>query len=115
MTEATAHGAVQQDQVEGGHAEPAHSHPGDGRYVQIALILAVLTAIEVGTYYVELSTAALLAVLMPLMVVKFAMVARWFMHLKFDSKMFSRVFVGGLALAMFVYVILLSTFGFFAA
>ncbi len=115
MSEVAAPDASAKHGTAAAHPEHEHAHPGDGRYIQIALILAVLTAIEVGTYYVELSTAALLAVLMPLMIVKFVMVARWFMHLKFDSKVFSRVFVSGLVLAVAVYTIALATFGFFSS
>jgi cytochrome c oxidase subunit 4 len=56
------------------------------------------------------NSTALLLVLMPLMVVKFFMVAWFFMHLKQDSRMFSRVFSGGLMLAVGVYVVVLLTF-----
>jgi cytochrome c oxidase subunit 4 len=95
------------------HAEPHHTHPTDASYIKIALFLAVVTGAEVATYYVDLSTAALLAVLMPRMVVKFAVVAMFFMHLRFDSRLFRRLFVTGLVLAVAVYMIVLSTFEFF--
>ena len=89
-----------------GHGE----HAGDGEYIKIALILAAITAAEVATYYVDLSSTALLLVLMPMMVVKFAMVAWFFMHLKQDSRLFSRLFVSGLILAVIVYAIVLLAF-----
>jgi hypothetical protein len=38
------------------------------------------------------------------------MVAWYFMHLKSDSRMFTRVFVAGLVLAVIVYMIFLLTF-----
>ena len=43
-------------------------------------------------------------------VVKFSVVVLWFMHLRFDSRLFRRFFVTGIILAMFCYVIVLSTF-----
>jgi cytochrome c oxidase subunit 4 len=43
-------------------------------------------------------------------VIKFSLVALWFMHLKFDSRIFRRFFVTGLILAITVYTIVLFTF-----
>ena len=53
--------------------------------------------------------------LMIMMVVKFVMVVSYFMHLKFDSKIFSVLFYTGLGLALFVYIVALATFKFFIA
>ena len=92
--------------------EHADHHPGDLLYVQIAIILAAITAVEVLTYFVDfgpLQTPALLI----MMVVKFAMVAMFFMHLKFDNKLFSWVFVAGIVLAALVYIAMLAMFEFF--
>ena len=30
-----------------------HDHPSDNKYIQIAIILAVITALEVATYFFE--------------------------------------------------------------
>jgi cytochrome c oxidase subunit 4 len=87
-------------------------HPSDGTYVMVALFLAILTALEVATYYVDLGRL-LVPVLIVMMVVKFAVVAAWFMHLRFDSTLFRRVFVAGILLAVSVYVAALATFRFF--
>lgn len=84
-----------------------HVHPSDGRYILIALFLAVMTAIEVGLYYVEIGDA-LIPLLMILMVVKFGTVAAYFMHLRFDSRMFRRMFAAGLVLAILVYLAFLT-------
>jgi hypothetical protein len=43
--------------------------------------------------------------------VKFFMVVAWFMHLRFDSRLFRRLFVAGLFLALFCYTAVLTTFG----
>ena len=91
-----------------------HAHPQDRKYVVVALILGVITAAEVATYYFEEELGNLLVPsLIVMMVVKFAMVAAWFMHLRFDSRLFTRVFVAGILLAVGVYVIALATFEYF--
>ena len=91
-----------------------HAHPSDRTYVGIALILAALTAAEVVTFYVEDTIGGLLVpVLVTMMIVKFAIVAGWFMHLRFDSNLFTRLFVSGLVLAIGVYMVFLSAFEFF--
>ena len=90
--------------------EHAHAHPSDFQYVMIALFLAIVTGAEVGLYYVELDFLVLATILCVLMVVKFVTVVAFFMHLRFDSKLFRWVFATGLILALAVYLIALSTF-----
>ena len=91
-----------------------HAHPSDRTYVGIALILALITAAEVVTFYVEDTVGVLLIpILVVMMIVKFAIVAGWFMHLRFDSNLFTRLFVAGLVLAVGVYMVVLSVFEFF--
>jgi cytochrome c oxidase subunit 4 len=108
-----------EDAHRAGH-EPAatfdetHDHPSDRKYIQIALLLAIITAAEVATFYVEDSLgSALVPLLLIMMVVKFFIVAAWFMHLRFDSNLFTRVFVSGIVLAVGVYIAFLATFEFF--
>ena len=81
-------------------------------YVRIALILAAITGLEVSTYYVDFGPLFMPA-LMVMMVIKFVMVVSYFMHLKFDNKMFSWLFYSGLVLAVGVYCAALATFKFF--
>lgn len=78
----------------GGHASPKF-------YWLIGGILAVLTAIEVAAYYMELG-AVEVPLLLILSAAKFALVVMYFMHLKFDSRVFTGVFMAGLVLAVFM-------------
>ena len=98
-----------------------HTHPGPKKYWQIFWILFVLTGIEVGFFYLEdwdiVARGLAMAVLIGLSTVKFVMVVQWYMHLKFDSKTFTGMFVfplllGGLVIAsMFLlYHILPNTY-----
>ncbi|GAC1538596.1 MAG: hypothetical protein NVS3B12_23920 [Acidimicrobiales bacterium] len=89
-----------------------HEHPSDATYILVALGLAVLTAMEVGLYYLKASSV-ITVVLLGMMVLKFAIVASYFMHLKFDSPILRRVFIAGLALAVFVYSYVFFIFGVF--
>lgn len=92
----------------------AHAHPGPREYVKVAIVLAIVTAAEVGLYYVGgLSDTIVVVLLMAMMVAKFAGVALYFMHLKFDNPAFSRFFLTGLILAISVFGIVLVTFGIF--
>jgi cytochrome c oxidase subunit 4 len=97
----------------GDHAAGEH-HFSDFQYVIVALILAVLTAIEVSTYFVDFGPLAM-PVLLVLMVIKFFTVVMFFMHLRFDNKLFSWLFYTGLVLAVGVYCGALATFHFFLA
>ena len=87
------------------------AHPTEKQYVVIALILAGLTAVEVVLYYItSLPHALLIAMLGILAIAKFGIVVAYFMHLKFDSRVFRGLFITGLVLALAVYVVALSTF-----
>jgi cytochrome c oxidase subunit IV len=89
-------------------------HPGPRQYVIVAVVLAVVTAMEVTLFYLDfLPSAVVVASLLVLMAIKFALVVLWFMHLRFDSAIYKRLFVAGLALALSVFIIVLVTFGVF--
>jgi cytochrome c oxidase subunit 4 len=100
--------------LEPDHEAHQHKHPSDRDYIVIAIILAAITALEVGTYFIEDASTTLLVVsLFPMMIAKFAIVCGWFMHLRYDNPLFKRVFVFGLLLAVGVYVAVLTSMEFF--
>lgn len=88
----------------------SEKHPDEKAYVKVAAVLAVVTGLEVAIVYVSSLEKLLFPLLMVMMVFKFAMVALWFMHLKFDSKVFRRFFLLGIVMALFVFAIVLATF-----
>ncbi|MEY4174731.1 MAG: hypothetical protein RI900_1896 [Actinomycetota bacterium] len=98
------------------HAAEAHEHhtPSDRYFIKIAIILAVVTALETSTYWwpKSLETVGVISLLI-MMTIKFFMIVMVFMHLKFDSKIFSLMFYTGLVLAIGVYMVFLFTFQFF--
>jgi cytochrome c oxidase subunit 4 len=85
-------------------------HPSAKEYIRIGVILAVLTALEVTSYYVDVNTSVLIPTLFCLAFVKFVLVVLWFMHLRFDDRRYARFFVMGLALASTLYLVVLISF-----
>lgn len=90
-----------------------HAHPGPRTYIAVAIWLAIATAAEVALYYLDMPDGLFIGLLMFFMVVKFTMVVAYFMHLKYDARIFRRLMVTGIALALSVYLIVLLTFGLF--
>ena len=103
------------------HSE--QSHASAGKYVQVAVVLFVLTALEVLLYelcYGGMShdLAGLSASLEPWFVelllalsfLKFWYVAMFYMHLKFDSRILSGIFGFSLVIAFIVIVALIALF-----
>ncbi len=85
-------------------------HPSPFKYVAIAGALVVLTALEVWMSYLDTVSDNLIIVsLMVLMVLKFATVAGWYMHLRTDKPIFRRFFVLGALAALLLYLIVLLT------
>ena len=95
-----------------GHAEHEPHIPTDRYFINVALWLALLTALETSTYWIDLGSVATPALII-MMAIKFFMIILIFMHLKFDNKLFSLMFYIGLGLAIFVYCVALATFQFF--
>src|SRR4051812_24950633 len=89
---------------------PGKAPPPALQSLSIAVFLAALTPAEVLLYYYPPAYLVMVALLGALAVVKFATVAMFFMHLRFDSRIFRYFFVSGIALAVIVYTIVLSTF-----
>ena len=90
---------------------PGDGHPDAAEYIKVGLILAAITALEVAVYYVEALEGALLAILLVLSLLKFVLVALWFMHLRFDSKLFSILFASGVVLVTALFFVVLATLG----
>jgi cytochrome c oxidase subunit 4 len=103
----------------GGALEPApgllpgeeRPHPTPAQYVLIAVILCAVTAVEVAVSYMEgdIPDGLIVTLLLGMAVVKFALVAAWYMHLRTDRPIFRRFFVLGLVSAVLLYLVVLSS------
>ncbi len=74
--------------------KPAKKHPN---YVAVFIALAVLTATEVAITQLPVPKAP---ILIPLSVLKAALVAMFYMHLRTDRKIFAVVFVMGVLVGL---------------
>ena len=106
--------------MDSSHAAPAAGHAtGEGHatvqtYIRVAVVLGILTAIEIGALYVPgLPSHLLVTLLLFFSVLKFALVVAFFMHLRYDSKLLTVLFVGPLFIAMFIILALMALFSAF--
>jgi len=105
------------------HAHDSHTdgeaheeHWTDLQYIKLAILLAVVTAVEVWLSYAKDDLGPVfLPALLILMAFKFFAVVLFFMHLRFDNRLFSILFYMGLFLAVGVYIVALFTFEFFSS
>lgn len=93
------------------HVTHEERHPGPLEYAQIGAVLAVITLLEVSMYYLGVGRTVLVLALLVMSALKFSLVVLWFMHLKFDNRLFSGMFILGLLLAFAVFLVALSTVG----
>jgi cytochrome c oxidase subunit IV len=88
-------------QTTGMIAHDAHGHDVSKFqiYVQIAMLLAVITGVEIVTVYLPFMKWILITTLVVLSAVKFLFVIFFFMHLRWDKPFCTILFFIGLVLA----------------
>jgi cytochrome c oxidase subunit 4 len=87
-----------------------HQHASPAFYWAIGAILTIITAVEVAVFYIPALHPVLVPTLLVLSAAKFVLVVMFFMHLKFDSKIYTGLFLSGMALATFMMVALIVLF-----
>ena len=92
-------------------AAPERVHPAPLQYAEIGLLLASVTMVEVAVYYIHALHDVLVPILMVLSATKFSLVALWFMHLRFDNRVFSILFIAGLMLVVALFLVVLASLG----
>ena len=90
-----------------------HEHPTWHTYKWVALILTLITAVEVWVYYIPsfVASRAFVPSLLIMSAVKFFIVVAFYMHLRYDHKLFRALFTAPLIIAMTTIVALLFLFG----
>jgi cytochrome c oxidase subunit IV len=92
--------------------EAARPHrAGPRTYLVVAAFLVAITVMEVWVFYIPALARVLVPILLILSACKFALVAMFYMHLRFDHPWFSYVFIGPLIVAVALAVSLLWLFG----
>jgi len=86
-------------------------HPTPVQYVTIAVILVVITAVEIAVSYTEgtIPNGLITVLLLGMAAVKFFLVASWYMHLRTDQPVFRRFFIIGSVAAIGLYFVVLLT------
>jgi len=85
-------------------ATSAHKHPN---YMAIFWWLAILTVVELAVVFMPLSKITIGVLLCALALAKAALVAAYFMHLKFETKTLTWIAFTPLALAIMLMFILM--------
>ena len=82
-------------------------------FVGLATILTLITVVEVWIYYVPaiVASRAFVPMLLIMSAVKFFIVVAFYMHLRYDHKLFRALFTAPLIIAMTTIVALLFLFG----
>ena|SRR5690348_4279338 len=103
-----------------GH-EGEHKHPTWQTYAKIALVLFILTFLEVYAFEIGRSETnplhgavgpIVVPILLVLSALKFFLVAAFYMHLKQDSKLFTHLFFWRIVIASIVIVSLIMLFNY---
>lgn len=91
------------------------AHATNKTYWLIALILAILTALEVAYPYVTKDYTALNYYYMPILaimsVAKFFLVVAYFMHLKYDQVILARILAFSLIIAFGISIAMMLLYG----
>ncbi len=104
---------TEQATAEAAPAEVHTGHPTAMTYFKVAMALSVITAIEVGIFYLTWLGHGIIPILAVLSIAKFALVGMFYMHLKYDHQLFSSMFVAGLVTATGIVFALMALFHFF--
>jgi cytochrome c oxidase subunit 4 len=87
------------------------SHPQPKDYWFIAFVLGVITAAEVAVTYWSALDGFVAPMLLIMSALKFGIVVAYFMHLKYEAKIYRNLFVMGIIAAPLLFGAVLFTFG----
>jgi cytochrome c oxidase subunit 4 len=91
------------------------AHPTWSTYWKVAIVLTLITAVEVWIYYIPsfVASRGFVPTLLILSAVKFVTVVMFYMHLKYDHRLFKVLFTGPLIIAATTMLGLMFLFGVF--
>ena len=96
------------------HGDAAHAHhPTAKTYLIVGFFLTLITVLEVWAYYIPSFVAGrgFVPTLLALSALKFAIVVMFYMHLKYDHRLFRVLFTGPLLIASLTLLALMFLFG----
>jgi cytochrome c oxidase subunit IV len=89
-------------------AHAGAEHASVATYVKVALVLTGITVIEVVAIYIQFLTPIINPTLFVLSLAKFALVVLFFMHLRYDSRILTTLFVGPMVIAVAIVLALIA-------
>lgn len=89
----------------------APAHPSVRTYLTVAVVLAIVTALEVGVIYIRRLAPVIVPLLLVMAAAKFALVVLFFMHLRYDVRPLRLIFTGSLAVAAGLAIALMTLSG----
>jgi cytochrome c oxidase subunit IV len=91
----------------------SHGHPTAGTYIKVGAILTAITVVEVWAYYIPAWVAhwSFVPSLLIMSAVKFVTVVMFYMHLKYDHRLFRALFTGPFLVAALTLIGLMFLFG----
>jgi cytochrome c oxidase subunit 4 len=92
-------------------SEPQHATVAT--YVKVAVILTLITALELGVIYIRRLTPVVVPLLLVMSAAKFALVVLFFMHLRYEGRALTALFLGPFLVAIGLGVALMTLFGAF--
>jgi cytochrome c oxidase subunit 4 len=101
------------DHAHGAAAAAPDGHASVWTYVRVAMVLSVITALEVGVIYIRFLTPIIVPLLLAMSLAKFVLVVMFFMHLRYDARPLTALFGGPLILAVGLTIALMTLTGAF--
>jgi len=111
MADSPAHTEAHTHEMNDPHAHG--EHPTAGTYVKVGVILTIITIIEVWAYYIPslVASSFFVPALLIMSALKFVIVVMFYMHLKYDHRLFRALFTGPFLVAAFTLIGLMFLFG----
>jgi cytochrome c oxidase subunit IV len=100
-----------QSQASHAHAPAEHHGASVATYVRVAIILTAVTALEVGVIYIRFLTPIIVPLLLAMAIAKFVLVVMFFMHLRYDARSLTGLFVGPLIIATLLALAIIALIG----
>ena len=109
-----AHEHVPANPSAAAHAAAEHVHPTAWTYIKVGIILTLITVVEVWAYYIPafVASRAFVPALLIMSAAKFVIVVAFYMHLKYDHKIFRGLFLGPFFIAIGTIIALIFLFGY---
>jgi cytochrome c oxidase subunit IV len=98
-------------QAPAGPPAESSAHASVWTYLKVAGVLTLITALEVGVIYIRQLTPIIVPLLLAMSAAKFLLVVMFFMHLRYDSRVLTFLFVAPMVLAMLLAVAVMTLTG----